>query len=673
MAVYAERGLDSMRDAHRLTDDYFTLERQAFVEKWLPRSAAALRRQTTPESWRAIVESLGNADQAGIVVDNRERTSVLVLAGPGSGKTRVLVHRIAYLIRVRRQDPRGILALVYNRHAATEIRRRLFDLLGEDARGVTVSTCHGLAMRLVGASFAGQAGDIAKGEFDKVLKQAVALLRGDGLSRDEAEAQRDTLIEGYRWILVDEYQDIGPDEYELIAAIAGRSTEDEDSRLSLFAVGDDDQNIYAFKGASVAFIRRFEEDYTARPVHLIENYRSTANIVDAANMLIAPAADRMKVGHDIAVNRGRRKDRPGGDLERLDSIGRGQVQILRAPNDEAVQAVLAVSELERLSSLVPDWSWAKAAVIARTWRQLGPVRSYCEARGIPVQAASDDPPNVWRLRETQSLVDWLRRRSGAAVRVADIAGWMDRQPDDHWWSLLREGLEDLFHELGDREADRGDVIEWLAEWGRDARKRQTGLLLLSAHRAKGLEFDDVVILDGGWDWPPNGEDGGAERRLYYVAMTRARRSLALLSMGNRHPFIGSLDGPAVAHRAPDAKGLDIAVCRKIYRTLNPSEVVLDFAGQMANGHRTLQALDSIAAGDPVRLKQDGGRVLIVDRHDIAIGRLAKKFEPPKGATFVEGSVHAITTRYRSDSAESFQSQLRRERWSVVLPELVYTS
>ena len=406
-------------------------------------------------------------------------------------------------------------------------------------------------MRLVGASFAGQAGDIAKGEFDKILKQAIALLRGDGLTRDEAEAQRDTLIEGYRWILVDEYQDIGPDEYELIAAIAGRSTEDEDSRLSLFAVGDDDQNIYAFKGASVAFIQRFEEDYAARPVHLIENYRSTANIVEAGNMLIAPAARRMKAGHDIVVNRSRRKDRPGGELERLDPIGRGRVQVLRVPSDEAVQAVLAVRELERLKTQTTGWSWAKAAVIARTWRQLGPVRSYCEAQGIPVQVASDDPPNVWRLRETQSLVDWLRARSGAAVRVADIAGWMDRQPDGHWWSLLREGLDDLFHELGDREADRNDIMEWLAEWGRDARKRQTGLLLLSAHRAKGLEFDYVVILDGGWGRPSNGEDRDAERRLYYVAMTRARRSLALLSMGARHPFIDSLEGPAVAYRALD--------------------------------------------------------------------------------------------------------------------------
>ena len=459
----------------------------------------------------------------------------------------------------------------------------------------------------------------------------------------------------------------------MIAAIAGRSTEDDDSRLSLFAVGDDDQNIYAFKGASVAFIRRFEEDYAARPVHLIENYRSTANIVEAANMLIAPAAQRMKSGHDIVVNRSRRKDRPGGALERLDPIGRGRVQVLRVARDEAVQAVLAVRELERLKTQTTDWTWAKAAVIARTWRQLGPVRSYCEARGIPVQAASDDPPSVWRLRETQSLVDWLRGRSGAAVRVADIAGWMDRQPTGHWWSLLTEGLEHLFRELGDRETDRRDVIEWFAEWGRDARKRQTGLLLLSAHRAKGLEFDDVVILDGGWDRPSNREYGDAERRLYYVAMTRARRSLALLSMDNRHPFIGNLDGPAVAHRALDGKGLDVADCRKIYRTLNPSEVDLDFAGRLADGHRALRSLDRIAAGDAVGLKQDGDRLLIVAQDGVAIGRLARKFAPPEGATFVEGVVYAIITRYRSDSGEDFQAQLKRDRWSVVLPELVYRS
>ena len=80
---------------------------------------------------------------------------------------------------------------------------------------------------------------------------------------------------------------------------------------------------------------------------------------------------------------------------------------------------------------------------------------------------------------------------------------------------------------------------------------------------------------------------------------------------------------------------------------------------------------ALAAGDAVGLRQDGDRWLLVDRDGVAIGRLARKFEPPDGAAFVEGSVYAIITRYRSDSGEDFRSQLRRDRWSVVLPELVY--
>ena len=97
------------------------------------------------------------------------------------------------------------------------------------------------------------------------MQEAVALLKGDGLPPEEADEQRDRLLAGFRWILVDEYQDIGPDQYELISALAGRTLADEEGKLTLFAVGDDDQNIYAFSGASVEFIRRFEADYAAKP------------------------------------------------------------------------------------------------------------------------------------------------------------------------------------------------------------------------------------------------------------------------------------------------------------------------------------------------------------------------------------------------------------------------
>ena len=70
-------------------------------------------------------------------------------------------------------------------------------------------------------------------------------------------------------------------------------------------------------------------------------------------------------------------------------------------------------------------------------------------------------------------------------------------------------------------------IEWLVEWGRQIRRRQRGLLLLTAHRAKGLEFDHVIVLDGGWKQPARNSDADEERRLYYVVMTRAKKTLAL--------------------------------------------------------------------------------------------------------------------------------------------------
>ena len=210
MAEYAQQGLGAMDRALRLAEDYFVLDRDVFLQRWLPGRRPEIRRRTTGASWKAVVEALGNPVQQKIVADDREQTSVLVLAGPGSCKTRVLVHRIAFLIRVRREDPRGILVLTDNRHAATEVRARLRHLIGDDANGVTVSTCHALAMRLVGASFAGFAADSI--DFDAILTQAAHLLNGEGLTRTEAEAQRDALIQGYRWILVDEYQDVGAEE-----------------------------------------------------------------------------------------------------------------------------------------------------------------------------------------------------------------------------------------------------------------------------------------------------------------------------------------------------------------------------------------------------------------------------------------------------------------------------
>ena len=540
MAEYVQQGLAAMADALRLAMDYFSLRREDFLRRWLPDRDQEFSRQTTPESWQAIVESLKNPIQRRIVADDREQTNVLVLAGPGSGKTRVLVHRIAYLIRVRRENPRSILALSYNRHAAVEIRRRLAELIGDDARGVIVLTCHALAMRLVGASFTGRANSLSEGDFQTILKQAVDLLRGEGLEPDEADEYRARLLAGFRWILVDEYQDIGPDQYALISALAGRTLSEEDDKISLFAVGDDDQNIYAFNGSSVEFIRRFEVDYAARPTFLTDNYRSTANIIEAANRLIEPAHQRMKTGHPIQIDRARAKDSPGGTWAGIDPVARGRVLMLETGDTPISQAQTVVSDLKRMAGLSPTWDWSDCAVIAREWSYLSPVRSLCELEGIPVQMANEEFTGVWHLRETQALVNWLRGRESRLVTSADLEDWIAQQPSGIWNELLLEAIAEFALETSGTESPADNFIEWLAEWAREVRRRQRGLLLLTAHRAKGLEFDHVVVLAGGWGRVGRDEDVDAPRRLYYVAMTRARQTLTWRNFqgisNSRQPF-----------------------------------------------------------------------------------------------------------------------------------------
>ena len=667
MAAYAEMGLERIDKAQQLSEDYFTLEQERFLRQWMPGRSVEIRRQTTGRAWKQIVEDLGNPVQQEIVADDREETNVLVLAGPGSGKTRVLVHRIAYLLRVRRENPQGILVLTYNRHAAAEIRARLRHLVGEDAAWVTVSTCHALAMRLVGATFANGATETR--EFDAILAEAVRLINGEGLSRAEAEAQREVLIQGYRWILVDEYQDIGPEEYALIAAVAGRSLEDPDQRLSLFAVGDDDQNIYAFTGASVSFIRRFEEDYRAKPKFLTENYRSTRYIIDASNQVIEPARDRMKAGHPITVDQLRGLDPGGGVMATYDPVGQGRVQFLDVAGDDVVQAVAAVDELVRISRLDPDFSWARTAIISRDWRRLGPVRAYAEKLGLPVEMANEKLPNVWRLREMQRLVVGLRQRPAAMLTIQDILDVLNQQRLTRWVELIAEGIADLARELGPKTIPVPDALEWLAEWAQDIRGAQRGLLLLTAHRSKGLEFDHVVILNGGWQMISQGEDGESPRRLFYVAMTRARRSLAVVTSG-AHAFVRADSDSELLRKVEAPRRSELPEADQ-YQLPEMGSVDLSFAGRLAEASQTLAAIAQAQIGDKLTLERRDGKWLIVDAQGRTLGRMAGTWRPPEDTRLVSGLVGAIVRWRKADSGEAFQTFIKRDEWETILPEFVF--
>ena len=673
MAEYAEQGLRSMTGALQMAVDYFRMPESEFLERWLPHRDAEMGRQTTAESWRAIVDELRNPEQRAIVADDREQTNALVLAGPGSGKTRVLVHRIAYLLRVRRENPRSIIALTYNRHAAVEIRQRLAELVGADARGVVVMTCHALAMRLVGASYAGRIRQPDTDDFDEVLHQAIALLRGDGLPPDEVDELRSRLLTGFRWVLIDEYQDLSPAQYDLISALAGRTLGDSDSKLTLLAVGDDDQNIYAFTGASVEFIRRFEADYDARSSYLTGNYRSTKHIIEAANAVITPARERMKVSHPLGVDRARRSAAAGGAWEHRDPVARGRVQVLPAGDTPLSQARAAVAELQRLASLDSEWDWSRCGVIARDWSFLDPVRTLCEHEGIPAQLAHEEISTIWRLRETQALVGWLREREAGVIASPEIRSWLSGQPQTPWNAFLREALDEYELETGSAETPREHAIEWFAEWSREARRQQQGLLLLTAHRAKGLEFDHVIVLDGNWERVSKGEDPDAPRRLYYVAMTRARHTLGLMRFAAGLPLQESLRGlPAVLHRdgAPDPSPPHPELMRR-YLRLGLGDVFIGFAGYRAPSHQCHRALGALVPGGHLEVRPGDGRWTLLDERGIVVGQLAQGFRPPAGMRCIDATVLAIAKWERTLSAPEHQEGLRAESWEVVVPELVF--
>lgn len=310
-------------------------------------------------------------------------------------------------------------------------------------------------------------------------------------------------------------------------------------------------------------------------------------------------------------------------LARLDPVAQGRVQFLHTgPNIEA-QASAAVDELIRFSRLVPDWSWSGAAIIAREWRFLEPVRSYCETLGIPVQLSRETVPPLWRLREVQTFLAFLRAAPGRMLTIKAMQAFVSSETVNRWWNMISDAIAALEADWGDKAVPVSETIE-----------------LLTAHRAKGLEFEAVVILDGGWDRTSKGEDRDAPRRLFYVAMTRAKRSLAIVSMQDRHPIL--LDTAAtLLHRSIVADETAQADCGLRYQIADPHMVDLSWAGRQTASNPAHQALARIQTGDPIDLTEIGGRWLIRNGEGVVIGRMAQSYRPPAGLRFIRGEAAAI--------------------------------
>ncbi|MBK8100898.1 MAG: RecQ family ATP-dependent DNA helicase [Planctomycetes bacterium] len=497
MHEFAERMVQDRRTGLRLLADWFRLDQPEFLQRWFGGRRQDVERPTSSQSWHAIVDSLSPVQRE--IVGAEDDASLLVLAGPGSGKTRVVVHRCAWLLRVRRVPASAILVLCFNRSAAFELRRRLRELVGGDADGVTVQTYHGLASRLCGRWPDGADG--AARAFDGVIDAAVALLQGDAEAAANAgdEELRDSLLAGYRHILVDEYQDIDDAQYRLVSAIAGRTLGEAEHKLAILAVGDDDQNIYSWRGSSTRFLRAFQTDYQAESVPLVENFRSTGHIVAAANGVIAMVRERMKVEAPIRVDSARANGPAGGRFAALDPRVQGRVHVLEVAA-VASQAAVVLAEIERLRACDSSLTLDQCAILSARHAPLDPVRALAEARGLPVRVRVDAERSfsLFLVREVQEFLAAVTALPGNDVKREQLtellAAARQRRCGERWLDLVQQVVDAFGAEHGDASQPKTLVAALAGELlGEQRRERIVGqgVLLGTVHGVKGAEFDHV--------------------------------------------------------------------------------------------------------------------------------------------------------------------------------------
>jgi ATP-dependent DNA helicase RecQ len=278
------------------------------------------------------------------------------------------------------------------------------------------------------------------------------------------------------------------------------------------------------------------------------------------------------------------------------------------------------------------------------------------------------------LREVARFLRLLDERRGdimplAQLRalVADLRGDEAESPGN---MLVMEFLEDLGSAVGDEAHPIAVVLDAAYEFLAEADRRSgEGLCLTTAHGAKGLEFDHVVVLDGGWR--TTDEDALAERRLYYVAMTRARQTLALCRMAGTG-FADELTHlPAVLVRAPALiDQLPTGLSRR-FELLGLGDVDMDFAGS-AKDPAVRQALAALRNGDVLVVEPLPGqrRCAIRTTAGRMVGRTAEKYSLPAGR-IVTARVASICVRRLQDvKAEEWRERMVVAEWEVVLPELV---
>lgn len=567
---------------------------------------------------------------------------VAVIAGPGTGKTKTLVSRIAYLVEERGVRPEEITAVTFTNEAAAQMRRRLEQRLGgkRAAARFTIGTFHAICRKLLGnvrlitpgealtaaADVLQQSG--AKGSpraliqgvsqikngipfedtgLDEALYEAYCrkLREWDALDFDDlltCALRVDTAGQRcFTYLFVDEFQDINTAQYELVRSwsCGGKG---------LFVIGDPDQSIYGFRGADGDGFRRLREEPDTRVIRLIENYRSTPEVLNAALPVIANnPGDLRRLSPNreagVPVRLVQAADAFSEAVFVAKEIGRmtGGIDMLEAHNSGADRVIRAFSDI---------------AVLCRTHRQLELIEKCLRHDDIPCIISGredflqtdrvrgvlaffrsvqhpDDPAAletalrlIWKCPE--DLIRRLQRGCQGRPELdpqalrdtvkgyGHLESWLERA--EEWSRPVRE--EKPYHLIGQWEAAYGsapelDRLRGMAVFHTTAEELWNVLLLgqeadlsraagenwksgavslMTLHGSKGLEFPAVILagLRSGMlplEAKGRSADVREERRLFYVGMTRAREELILTCGAEPSPFIGELPAGVIRESA----------------------------------------------------------------------------------------------------------------------------
>ncbi|GEO02210.1 hypothetical protein NSE01_40420 [Novosphingobium sediminis] len=488
------------------------------------------------------------------VVRHPYNQHLLVNAGPGAGKTFVLVGRIVHLIREQHIHPSQIVVLAFNRAVVFEIKRRLRELfksLGYAAYAsrLRVSTIHGFAMGHL-------ARDGWQGEdsmMDGVLSEFARRL-------DQDAGFRRAVAGDVRCILVDEFQDLTDDVYAILRALHQGS----ESRAGVMVIGDDDQDILRWQrpagNFSETYFDRFVQDFggdNLKQLLLSVNFRSGEEIVHKSQAMIAAFFDRSARSHRLKKSPlVTRQDAPAGsECHRLDWRG-------KLFGD-------AVSEVLKIWKQIGGRSGESVAILCRSNAEVAQVHRLLEPHisGITVQGTAN--LRVASLRHVGLWLDFLRAEvaksdRALSVQLADeLVGEFVRNmkiPEGNASGGEMVSLENLWELCCQEQAfpHISSLVRFVEELRSDDLSRLMGtaaaastVVVSTIHKVKGLEFDSVVILPSylpfgknrhGWHADLEG-DAAEEARLLYVAMTRAKRNLWQFVGEREHSWARSLPAP----------------------------------------------------------------------------------------------------------------------------------